>query len=145
MSPRADCADAEKVATYLGLLWLANLSAASVSACGEGICRTDLYIGLYARTLPIAFRDWVDRSTERHADGEVVARRLTLNGMGSATGSFADDGGAFLCLQIEGELFAAGEGLGRGEHVHGLIDKARAGNPGERPVLMRLVFVPVGK
>ena len=75
----------------------------------------------------------------------MVARRLSLNGMGTATGSFTDDGGAFLRLQIEGELFAAREGLLRGEDVHGLIGEARSGNPGESPVLMRLVLVPVGE
>src|ERR1700722_19171951 len=113
--------------------------------CSQSIRSADLYIGFYALALPVALGNRVDRPTEGHTNGEMVAHWQALHGMSTSTRGLANDGGALLCLQIEGKLLSARESLVLGEHVHRLVGEARARNPGKSPVLMCLVLVPVGE
>src|SRR5580693_2437929 len=75
----------------------------------------------------------------------MVASREAFYGVSPSARSFAHNGGALLRLQVESEFFTPGEGLMRSKYVDRLINKPRPGNPGNRPVLVGLVFVTIGE
>src|ERR1700729_2884905 len=112
---------------------------------GQSVCGADLYIRFHAFSFPVTLRYRIDRPAKGDSDREVISGRHTSHRMGAATGGFAHDGSALLSLQIIREFLPARKGVARSEYVDGLIDKARAGNPGKRPVLVSLVVVSVGQ
>lgn len=104
---------------------------------GEGIGSGRFDVGRDAGSLPAGVGDGINGGGERDADFEMGVDAMARDGMGAASGDFADDGGAFLLLEIVGEFFAAGESAMRRENVGWLRREAFAGDVRQRPELLR--------
>src|SRR5580704_958836 len=138
------CANAKNY-NLLGLALSCQFIRCHLFRSGQSIGSAHFHIGLYTCTFPVAFGHRVDGATEWHTNRKVVAAWHPSHRMSTPARGLANNGGAFLCLQVERELFTTRKSLVRSENIHRLIREARPKNPRQRPVLVSLVIVPVGK
>src|SRR5260370_9798983 len=106
---------------------------------GEGVGGGNLYVGLDAGSFPVGLRDGVDGPGEGHANHEMGVNAVTGNGMGAASGGFADEGGAFQILVVVAELLGARESSLRRERICRLAVQAVPGHVRPRPILVALI------
>src|SRR5579863_7145501 len=103
---------------------------------GQSVGGGDFDVGLDASAFPIGVGDGINGAREGDTDSEVLGDAVAADRVRTASGGFADDGGALERLEVIGELFATGKSFFGGQHERWFAVEPLAGNVLKRPILV---------